>query len=73
MDKDFVVVMSAGINGKNIVHLRIAPSLNINGNQLLKELAPTIKGGGPADFVQASAGSTNEVDDLILKLKKKFA
>ena len=69
----FVLLLASSINGKNVVHLRIAPSLNINGNQLLKEIAPTIKGGGPADFVQASAGSMSEVEDLILKLKQKFA
>ena len=60
------------LNGKRSVHLRVAPSLGINGNQLLKELAPNIKGGGPADFVQASAGSVNEVEELIQKLKTKF-
>ncbi len=68
----FVLLLTSSINGKNVVHLRIAPSLNINGNQLLKEIAPTIKGGGPADFVQASAGSMSEVEDLILKLKERF-
>ncbi len=69
----FVLLLASSINGKNVVHLRIAPSLNINGNQLLKEIATTIKGGGPADFVQASAGSMSEVEDLISNLKKKFA
>jgi alanyl-tRNA synthetase len=68
----FVLLLASSINGKNVVHLRIAPSLNINGNQLLKEIAPTIKGGGPADFVQASAGSLSEVEDLISKLKERF-
>ena len=52
----FVLLLASSINGKNVVHLRIASSLNVNGNQLLKEIAPSIKGGGPADFVQASAG-----------------
>ncbi len=70
---NFVLLLASSINGKNVVHLRLAPSLNINGNQLLKEIAPTIKGGGPADFVQASAGSMSEVEDLIVKLKQKFA
>jgi hypothetical protein len=65
-------LLSTDINGKRPVHLRIAPSLNINGNQLLKELAPNIKGGGPADFVQASAGSVDEVNALIGKLKERF-
>lgn len=73
LQDSFVLLFASSINGKNVVHLRIAPSLSINGNQLLKEIAPTIKGGGPADFVQASAGSMNEVEDLILKLKQKFA
>ena len=73
MKENFVLLLASSINGKNVVHLRIAPSLNINGNQLLKEIAPTIKGGGPADFVQASAGSMREVEDLIMKLKMKFA
>ena len=69
----FVLLLASSINGKNVVHLRISPSLNINGILLLKEIAPTIKGGGPADFVQASAGSMSEVEDLILKLKQKFS
>ena len=73
LKEGFVLLLAASTNGKNVVHLRIAPSLNVNGNQLLKEIAPTIKGGGPADFVQASAGSMSEVEDLIMNLKKKFA
>ncbi len=72
LTENFVLVLAAPINGKNVVHLRIATSLNVNGNQLLKELAPGIKGGGPADFVQASAGSMSEVEELIKKLKAKF-
>ncbi len=70
---NYVLLLASAINGKNVVHLRIAPALNINGNQLLKEIAPTVKGGGPADFVQASAGSMSEVEDLIVKLKQKFS
>lgn len=70
--ENFVILLSTNINGKQIVHLRVAPSLGINGNQLLKELSSTIKGGGPADFVQAGATSVNEVDDLIEKLKERF-
>jgi len=73
LKENFVLLLSTEINGKRPVHLRVAPSLNINGNQLLKELSPSIKGGGPADFVQASAASANEVEDLIVKLKAKFA
>jgi alanyl-tRNA synthetase len=73
LKENFVLLLSADINGKRPVHLRIAPSLGINGNQLLKELAPAIKGGGPADFVQASAASVNEVEELVTKLKSKFA
>jgi alanyl-tRNA synthetase len=69
----YVLLLSAEINGKRPVHLRVAPSFGINGNQLLKELAPTIKGGGPADFVQASAGNENEVKELIQKLRQKFS
>ncbi len=72
LKENFVLLLASSTNGKNVVHLRIAPSLNVNGNQLLKEIAPTIKGGGPADFVQASAGSMSEVQDLILKLKERF-
>ena len=73
LKENFVLLLSTEINGKRPVHLRIAPSLGINGNQLLKELAPSIKGGGPADFVQASAGNLEEVkaleNNLILKFK----
>ncbi|MFN8293680.1 MAG: alanine--tRNA ligase, partial [Chitinophagales bacterium] len=73
LKENFVLLLSTEINGKRPVHLRIAPSLGINGNQLLKELAPSIKGGGPADFVQASAGNLEEVkaleNSLILKFK----
>ncbi len=69
---NFVLLLSSEINGKRPVHLRVATSLGINGNQLLKELAPSVKGGGPADFVQASAGSVKEVEELIQKLKQKF-
>ena len=72
LQDNFVLLLSAEINGKRPVHLRIATSLSINGNQLLKELAPGIKGGGPADFVQASAGSLTEVEELIQKLRTKF-
>lgn len=72
LKENFVLLLSTEINGKRPVHLRIAPSLNINGNQLLKELSPGIKGGGPADFVQASAGSVDEVNALITKLKERF-
>jgi alanyl-tRNA synthetase len=73
LKENFVLLLASSVNGKNVVHLRIAQSLGVNGNQLLKELAPTIKGGGPADFVQASAGSMQEVEDLIQKLKNKFS
>ncbi|MBX2902861.1 MAG: alanine--tRNA ligase [Chitinophagales bacterium] len=73
LKENFVLLLSTEINGKRPVHLRIAPSLEINGNQLLKELAPSIKGGGPADFVQASAGNLEDVkaleNGLILKFK----
>jgi alanyl-tRNA synthetase len=69
---NFVLVLATTINDKNMVHLRVAPSLGLNANQLLKELAPTIKGGGPADFVQASAGSMSEVEGLVSKLKEKI-
>jgi alanyl-tRNA synthetase len=72
LKENFVLLLSADINGKRPVHLRLSPSLGINGNQLLKELAPAIKGGGPADFVQASAGSVAEVEDLIAKLRERF-
>jgi alanyl-tRNA synthetase len=72
LKENFVLLLASSINGKNVVHLRVAPSLGVNGNQLLKELAPGIKGGGPADFVQASAGSLEEVEELIKKLKGKF-
>lgn len=70
---NFVLLLSADINGKRPVHLRIALSLSMNGNQVLKELSPSIKGGGPADFVQASAASAIEVTELISKLKQKFS
>jgi alanyl-tRNA synthetase len=73
LKEGYVVLLSSSVNGKNLVHLRLAPDLGINGNQLLKDLAPTIKGGGPADFVQASAGSMSEVEDLITKLKQRFS
>lgn len=73
LKENFVLLLASPINGKNVVHLRVAQSLGVNGNQLLKELAPNIKGGGPADFVQASAGSIEEVDVLIGKLKQKFS
>ncbi|MBK7149645.1 MAG: alanine--tRNA ligase [Bacteroidetes bacterium] len=72
LKENFVLLLSAEINGKRPVHLRLSPSSGINGNQLLKELAPAIKGGGPADFVQASAGSITEVEELIQKLRTKF-
>ena len=72
LKENFVFLLASGINGKNVVHLRIAPSLNINGNQLLKELSPNIKGGGPADFVQASAPDMKDVEELIVKLKERF-
>ncbi len=73
LKENFVLLLSADINGKRPVHLRVAPNLNINGNQLLKELSPSVKGGGPSDFVQASAGSEMEVEDLISKLKQRFS
>jgi alanyl-tRNA synthetase len=68
----YVLVLSANINDKQVVHLRIAPSFGVNGNQLLKELAPDIKGGGPADFVQASAANATEIKTLIEKVKARF-
>jgi len=69
---NYVLVLAATLKEKNMVHLRIAPSLGLNANQLLKELAPAIKGGGPADFVQASAGSMSEVEGLVNGLRVKF-
>jgi alanyl-tRNA synthetase len=72
LKENFVLFLAAAVNGKNVVHLRVAPNLGINGNQLLKELSPSIKGGGPADFVQASAGNMSEVEELIGKLKERF-
>ncbi len=69
---NYVFLLSANAGGKTVVHLRVAPSLGINGNALLKELSSSIKGGGPADFVQASAGSTQEVEELATKLKERF-
>jgi len=68
----YVFLLAANVGGKTVVHLRIAPSLGVNGNQLLKELSSTIKGGGPADFVQASAPDNNAVEELIGKLKERF-
>jgi alanyl-tRNA synthetase len=70
---NYVMLLSANAGGKTVVHLRLAPSLGINGNQLLKELSATIKGGGPADFVQASAPDLKDVEDLAGKLKEKFS
>ena len=70
--ENYVLLLSATAGGKTVVHLRVAPSLGINGNQLLKELSSTIKGGGPADFVQASAPDNNAVEELIGKLKERF-
>lgn len=69
----YVFLLSTTANGKQVVHLRVAPSLGIKAGDLLKELSTTIKGGGPADFVQASAGSVSEVDELSAKLKAKFS
>ena len=69
---NYVFLLSANAGGKTVVHLRVAPSLGVNGNSLLKELSSSIKGGGPADFVQASAGSTQEVEELVTKLKERF-
>jgi len=69
---NFVLVLASSINDKNMVHLRVASSLGLNANQLLKELAPNIKGGGPADFVQANAGSMKDVEELIVKLRSRF-
>jgi alanyl-tRNA synthetase len=69
---NYVLLLSANAGGKTIVHLRIAPSLGINGNQLLKELSSTIKGGGPADFVQASAPDLKDVEELGGKLRERF-
>jgi alanyl-tRNA synthetase len=69
---NYVLVLATAINDKNMVHLRVASSLGLNANQLLKELAPTIKGGGPAEFVQASAGSMSEVESFIENIKKRF-
>ncbi len=69
----YVFLLSTTANGKQVVHLRVAPSLGIKAGDLLKELSATIKGGGPADFVQASAGSVAEVDELSAALRKRFS
>ncbi|MFN8309559.1 MAG: alanine--tRNA ligase [Chitinophagales bacterium] len=69
---NFAIVLGANLQGKHVVHLRLAPSLKLNANTVLKELAPAIKGGGPADFVQASASSSSETEALIAALKKKL-
>ena len=69
---NYVFLLSSNAGGKTVVHLRVAATLGINGNQLLKELSTTIKGGGPADFVQASAPDNNAVEELIGKLKGRF-
>jgi alanyl-tRNA synthetase len=71
LKENFVLLLSANIDGKRTVHLRISPSLNINANQLLKSLAPEVKGGGPADFVQASVSSLHQAETLAQKLKQK--
>jgi alanyl-tRNA synthetase len=68
---NFILILATTINDKNMVHLRVAPSLGLNANQLLKELYPSIKGGGPADFVQASAANMREAEDLIKKIKSE--
>lgn len=72
LHENFVLLLAGTLNGKNVIHLRVSGSLQRNGNQLLKELSPNIKGGGPADFVQASATSMSDVEDLISKLRKMF-
>lgn len=69
LKENFVLLLSSSVNGKYPVHLRVASSFGVNGNQLLKELSQNIGGGGPADFVQASAGNIQDVNMLISNLK----
>jgi alanyl-tRNA synthetase len=73
LKNDYVLLLAASIDHKNLLHLRIAPSLKINANQLLKELAPSVRGGGPSEFVQAHAGSKTEIEKLIVALQNKFS
>lgn len=69
---NFVILLSTNAGGKQVVHLRVAPSLGVKAGDLIKELSTTIKGGGPADFVQASAPDVKAVEELIEKLKERF-
>ncbi|MCS6935683.1 MAG: alanine--tRNA ligase [Chitinophagales bacterium] len=70
---NFLLLLAAAFKGKYTVHLRAAPSLGVNANQLLKELAPGMRGGGPPDFVQASASDAEQVKQLIHLLRQKFS
>lgn len=70
LKENFVLLLSTEVNGKYPVHLRISNSLNINGNKILKDLAPNLRGGGPADFVQANAENLNDANNLATKLRE---
>ncbi|MFN8276164.1 MAG: alanine--tRNA ligase [Chitinophagales bacterium] len=72
MGTAFAMVLGAAVNGKQVVHLRLSPALKWNANALIKELAPGLKGGGPADFVQASAASADDAQPLITGLKQRL-
>ncbi|MDW8272653.1 MAG: alanine--tRNA ligase [Chitinophagales bacterium] len=70
---DYLLILSAIIQEKISIHLRVAPSLGLNANQLLKELAPHLRGGGPPEFVQAVAENESQVKELIDKISQKVA
>lgn len=73
LNNNFVLLLALPQPDKIVVHLRLASSLGLNANALIKELDSTIKGGGPADFVQASVQEKSQFESLKRKLREKLS
>jgi alanyl-tRNA synthetase len=69
-------ILGANFNGKQVVHVRVSAELvkekGLEANKLVKELGAGIKGGGPAEFVQASAENSEAVVSFIEKVKERI-
>jgi alanyl-tRNA synthetase len=69
----FVLLLHTSLQGKYMVHLRTdSAHTGWNANQLLKELAPEVRGGGPSDFVQAVAPGPEAAVRLSHALEQKI-
>lgn len=58
---DAVLLLGMHSSGKGIAHLRLGSQCQEEAGKLIKESGTSVKGGGPADFVQAGSPGWEDV------------